>query len=76
MVPTPKTERYQQFRKRFISWFSLLSDQVQKIERLRRLINVEIFCQEIETGIAALDDRHNEKDVPVLTRENFLVASK
>ena len=71
MVPTAKSQCYLQFRNRFISWFSLLTDQVGKIKYLEML---HIFPQEIEDGIDLLDALHEGNNVPVVIREHFLVA--
>ena len=46
------------------------------IEELEDISGGETFVQEIETGIAALEEIHGGPDVPVVTREDFLVALK
>ena len=46
------------------------------IEELEDISVGETHVQEIETGIAALEEVHGGADVPVVTREDFLVALK
>ena len=38
--------------------------------------NIKIVLQEIETGIDTLDNNYEGDDIPVVVREDFLVAFK